>query len=88
LTDVRTRVEHLVGEVLLGFPKAELRGDTVLFREGSRGFADGDTPGDSLDRVEFVMRLEEEFDIEIPDEIGFEHTDTVDGAVAYIESRV
>lgn len=46
-----------------------------------------DLGADSLDTVELVMALEEEFDIEIPDEEA-EKLETVGKAVEYIKSRV
>jgi acyl carrier protein len=49
-------------------------------------FAD-DLGADSLDTVELVMALEEEFDIEIPDEAA-ENITTVQQAVDYINSQV
>lgn len=49
-------------------------------------FAD-DLGADSLDTVELVMALEEEFDIEIPDEVA-ETIDTVGKAVAHIISNL
>lgn len=45
-----------------------------------------DLGADSLDVVELVMGLEEEFDIEIPDEDA-EKIATVKDAVSYIESK-
>ncbi len=45
-----------------------------------------DLGADSLDTVELVMALEEEFDIEIPDEAA-EKITTVGEAVAYIEEK-
>jgi acyl carrier protein len=45
-----------------------------------------DLGADSLDTVELVMALEEEFDIEIPDEDA-EKIQKVKDAVAYIESH-
>ena len=45
-----------------------------------------DLGADSLDTVELVMALEEEFDIEIPDEAA-EQIDTVGKAVDYISSE-
>ena len=48
-------------------------------------FAD-DLGADSLDVVELVMRLEDEFDISIPDEDA-EKIRTVGDAVGYIESK-
>lgn len=46
-----------------------------------------DLGADSLDVVELVMALEEEFDIEIPDEEA-EKISTVGEAVTYIEEKV
>ncbi len=45
-----------------------------------------DLGADSLDTVELVMALEEEFDIEIPDEDA-EKIKTVGDAVAYIKEK-
>jgi acyl carrier protein len=46
-----------------------------------------DLGADSLDTVELVMALEEEFDIEIPDEAA-EGILTVQAAVDFIDSKV
>lgn len=46
-----------------------------------------DLGADSLDTVELVMALEEEFDIEIPDEAA-EGIATVQAAVDYIQDKV
>ncbi|MEB3181337.1 MAG: acyl carrier protein [Nostocaceae cyanobacterium] len=46
-----------------------------------------DLGADSLDTVELVMALEEEFDIEIPDESA-EKITTVQEAVDYINDKV
>ncbi|MBD2251623.1 acyl carrier protein [Nostoc parmelioides] len=46
-----------------------------------------DLQADSLDTVELVMALEEEFDIEIPDEAA-EKITTVQEAVDYISNQV
>ncbi len=46
-----------------------------------------DLGADSLDTVELVMALEEEFDIEIPDEAA-EQIDTVGKAVTHISEKV
>ena len=51
----------------------------------SAAFVD-DLGADSLDVVELVMGLEEEFDIEIPDEDA-EKISTVADAVSYIEEK-
>lgn len=45
-----------------------------------------DLGADSLDTVELVMALEEEFEIEIPDEAA-EQIDTVQKAVDFIEKN-
>ncbi len=47
---------------------------------------DGDLKADSLDRVELVMALEDEFDIEIPEEDA-EKITTVGAAVRYLEEQ-
>jgi len=46
-----------------------------------------DLGADSLDVVELVMALEEEFDIEIPDDAA-EHIQTVGDAVKFIDERL
>jgi acyl carrier protein len=46
-----------------------------------------DLGADSLDTVELVMALEEEFDIEIPDEAA-EQIDTVGKAVNHIAAKL
>ena len=46
-----------------------------------------DLDADSLDTVEIVMRLEEEFDQEIPDEAA-EKLDTVGKAIDYIKDKL
>jgi acyl carrier protein len=45
-----------------------------------------DLGADSLDTVELVMALEEEFDLEIPDEEA-EKISTLREAIAYVESN-
>lgn len=46
-----------------------------------------DLGADSLDTVELIMELEEEFGIEIPDEDA-ENMTTVGAAVEYIQTKV
>ena len=46
----------------------------------------GDLGADSLDTVELIMQLEEEFGLEIPDESA-EKMSTVQSAVDYIEEN-
>ncbi len=45
-----------------------------------------DLGADSLDTVELIMQLEEEFDIEIPDEDA-ENITTVGAAIDYIDNK-
>jgi len=52
----------------------------------STSFVD-DLGADSLDIVELVMAMEEEFDIEIPDEDA-EKISTVEDVIEYIDSRL
>ena len=52
---------------------------------GDASFVD-DLGADSLDTVELIMQLEEEFGIEIPDEDA-ESITTVQAAVDYIEAN-
>ncbi len=52
----------------------------------SASFTD-DLNADSLDLVELIMSLEEEFDIEIPDEDA-EKILTVNDALAYLDAHV
>jgi acyl carrier protein len=47
-----------------------------------------DLGADSLDTVEIVMALEEEFGIEIPDEDYEDKWETVDHALRYIEEKM
>ena len=72
---VEERVRKIVAEQL-GVKAEELKNDA--------SFVD-DLGADSLDTVELVMALEEEFETEIPDEKA-EQITTVQGAIDYIES--
>ncbi len=77
MSDIEERVKKIVVEQL------GVSEDQVT-REAS--FVD-DLGADSLDTVELVMALEEEFDCEIPDEEA-EKIATVEDAIKYIESHV
>jgi acyl carrier protein len=46
-----------------------------------------DLGADSLDIVELVMAMEEEFDVEIPDEDA-EKIQTIGSAIAYLKSKL
>ncbi|MGB9081814.1 MAG: acyl carrier protein [Desulfuromonadaceae bacterium] len=73
MSDIAKRVKEIVAEQL-GVEEAQ------VLTESS--FMD-DLGSDSLDTVELVMALEEEFDIEIPDEDA-EKIQTVNDAIEYI----
>ncbi|MDF1677340.1 MAG: acyl carrier protein [Legionellaceae bacterium] len=74
---VAERVRKIVAEQL-GVKEEELKNDA--------SFVD-DLGADSLDTVELVMALEEEFETEIPDEKA-EQITTVQGAIDYIDANL
>ncbi|MEO1211006.1 MAG: acyl carrier protein [Cyanobacteria bacterium J06638_20] len=74
--DILKKVQKIVSEQL-SVDEAEVKPDA--------SFAN-DLGADSLDTVELVMALEEEFDIEIPDEAA-EGIATVQAAVDYINQK-
>jgi acyl carrier protein len=76
MSDVAERVKKIVAEQL--GVKEEVSNDA--------SFVD-DLGADSLDTVELVMALEEEFDCEIPDEEA-EKITTVQEAIDYIEKHL
>ncbi len=73
MSDIAKRVKEIVAEQL-GVEESQVQTDS--------SFMD-DLGADSLDTVELVMALEEEFDIEIPDEDA-EKIQTVSDAIEYI----
>ncbi|MBD2676950.1 MULTISPECIES: acyl carrier protein [Nostoc] len=77
-TELFDKVKKIVAEQL------SLKEDTEIKPEST--FME-DLGADSLDTVELVMALEEEFDIEIPDEAA-EGILTVQDAVNYISNKV
>ncbi len=76
MSDIEQRVKKIVAEQL-GVNETEVKIDS--------SFVD-DLGADSLDTVELVMALEEEFDCEIPDEEA-EKITTVKQAVDYINAH-
>ena len=74
MADVRERVIGIVAEQL-GVDKAKVNPETSFVN---------DLGADSLDTVELVMELEEEFDINIPDDSA-EKIQTVGQAIEFIE---
>ncbi len=77
MSDILERVKKIVVENL------DVESDKVI---ESASFID-DLGADSLDLVELVMAFEEEFDIEIPDEVQ-ENIRTVNDAVSQIKQTV
>lgn len=77
MSDIQERVKKIVVEQL-GVEEAQVTADA--------SFVD-DLGADSLDTVELVMALEEEFDCEIPDEEA-EKIATLTQATAYIEEHL
>lgn len=76
MSSIEERVKRIVAEQL-NVNLSEVRPDS--------SFVD-DLGADSLDTVELVMALEEEFDAEIPDEDA-ERIVTVQDAIDYIKSK-
>ena len=74
---VEEKVKDIIAEQL-GVKKEEIKPES--------SFID-DLGADSLDTVELVMALEEEFGIEIPDEDA-EKMNVVGDAIKYIEEKV
>ena len=74
VASVAERVSDIVAEQL-GVDKEKINADTHFVN---------DLGADSLDIVELVMELEEEFDISIPDDAS-EKIQTVGEAIDYIE---
>ena len=77
MSTVADRVRKIVVEQL-GVKEEDLRNDA--------SFVD-DLGADSLDTVELVMALEEEFETEIPDEKS-EKIATIQDAIDYIEANI
>ena len=74
---VEERVIEIVSEQM-GVPKEQITRETSFVN---------DLGADSLDTVELVMELEEEFDITIPDEKA-EEIQTVGQAIDYIDEHI
>jgi acyl carrier protein len=77
MENVEQRVKKIVAEQL-GANEAEIKNESSFVE---------DLGADSLDTVELVMALEEEFETEIPDEEA-EKITTVQQAIDYIGSHV
>ncbi len=77
MASVSERVVNIVAEQL-GVSKDQVQNETSFVN---------DLGADSLDTVELVMELEEEFDINIPDDVA-EKIQTVGQAIDHIEKAI
>ena len=76
MSSIEERVAKMVAEQL-GVKEEEVKSESSFVE---------DLGADSLDTVELIMALEEEFDTEIPDEEA-ENIQTVGAAIEYVESQ-
>lgn len=76
MTDIAERVRNIVAERLNVNPE-EITLETTF----------EDLGADSLDVMDLIMELEQEFDIEIPDEDA-ENIRTLEDTINYIQSRI
>jgi acyl carrier protein len=76
MADLEAKVKKIISEQL-GVPEADVKPEASFVN---------DLGADSLDTVELVMALEEEFGVEIPDEDA-EKIATVQNAVDYIKAK-
>ena len=76
MSDIEARVKKIIAEQL-GVPESDVSNEKAFV---------ADLGADSLDTVELVMALEDEFGIEIPDEDA-EKITRVKEAVEYIDSH-
>ena len=75
--EIEEKVKEIVSEQM-GVEKSEISSETSFVN---------DLNADSLDTVELVMELEDEFDMSIPDEEA-EKLQTIGTAVEFIEKHV
>lgn len=76
MADVDAKVKKIISEQL-GVPETDVKPESSFVN---------DLGADSLDTVELVMALEEEFGVEIPDEDA-EKIATVQNAIDYIKAK-
>jgi len=75
--DVEAKVKEMIVEEL-GVEESEVKADANFIE---------DLGADSLDTVELIMKFEEEFDLDIPDEDA-EKLTTVGKAIDYLKSKL
>jgi len=76
MADVDAKVKKIISEQL-GVPESDVKPEASFVN---------DLGADSLDTVELVMALEEEFSVEIPDEDA-EKIATVQNAIDFIKAK-
>jgi acyl carrier protein len=76
MADVDAKVKTIISEQL-GVPESDVKPEASFVN---------DLGADSLDTVELVMALEEEFGVEIPDEDA-EKIATVQNAIDYVKAK-
>ncbi len=76
MADLEAKVKKIISEQL-GVPETDVKPEASFVN---------DLGADSLDTVELVMALEEEFGVEIPDEDA-EKIATVQNAIEYIKAK-
>jgi len=76
MADIDAKVKKIISEQL-GVPETDVKPEASFVN---------DLGADSLDTVELVMALEEEFGVEIPDEDA-EKISTVQSAIDYIKAK-
>jgi acyl carrier protein len=76
MAEIEAKVKKIISEQL-GVPEADVKAEASFVN---------DLGADSLDTVELVMALEEEFGVEIPDEDA-EKIATVQNAIDYIKAK-
>ena len=76
MADVDAKVKKIISEQL-GVPESDVKLESSFVN---------DLGADSLDTVELVMALEEEFSVEIPDEDA-EKIATVQNAIDYVKAK-
>ena len=76
MADVDAKVKKIISEQL-GVPESDVKPEASFVN---------DLGADSLDTVELVMALEEEFGVEIPDEDA-EKIATVQNAIDYVTAK-
>ena len=71
------KIKAIIAEQL-GVDESEVKPETHLMK---------DLEADSLDAVEIIIAIEDEFDIEVPDEDA-EKFQTVNDIISYVEARI